>query len=110
MGSTHEDDAVGTLAGEILACIEAIPRGRVMSYGDVAACAGSRSPRQVGNLLAATDHPVPWHRVVHADGTLASRHHTEQRQLLIAEGVAFLGSRVDMRAHRQSSLNGATTL
>jgi methylated-DNA-protein-cysteine methyltransferase-like protein len=72
-----------------------------MSYGDVAACAGSRSPRQVGNLLATTNHTVPWHRVVHADGSLASRHQGLQRQRLIAEGVQFLGTRVDMRAHRQ---------
>ena len=88
--------------GRILACIRSIPIGCVMSYGDVAKCAGSRSPRQVGNLLAAVNHSVPWHRVVHADGTLAPRPHDLQRQRLITEGVRFLGSRVDINAHRRT--------
>jgi methylated-DNA-protein-cysteine methyltransferase-like protein len=87
---------------EILACIRAIPPGRVMSYGDVAACAGSRSPRQVGNLLATTSHAVPWHRVVRSDGKLVSPSHQLQRQLLSAEGVQFRGSRVDMRVYRNN--------
>jgi len=91
-------------AGRILACIRSIPIGYVMSYGDVAACAGSRSPRQVGNLLAAGTHSVPWHRVVHADGTLTPRHHDLQRQRLTNEGVRFLGSRVNMSEHRRSSV------
>ena len=92
-------------APEILGCIRTIPRGCVMSYGDIAACAGAASPRQVGSLLAGTDHAVPWHRVVRADGSLAAPDHERQRQMLMAEGVRFRGSRVDMAScrHRPSS-------
>jgi methylated-DNA-protein-cysteine methyltransferase-like protein len=91
-----------TLTAAILDCISAIPPGYVMSYGDVAACAGATSPRQVGSLLASTDHAVPWHRVVRADGSLAAPDHERQRQMLSAEGVRFRGTRVDMASCRHS--------
>jgi alkylated DNA nucleotide flippase Atl1 len=88
------------LAERILACVEAIPSGRVMSYGDVAEFAGAPSPRIVGRVLAHDDGSVPWHRVLRADGRLAEHLYTEQRQRLLAEGVRFKGERVDIAAHR----------
>jgi alkylated DNA nucleotide flippase Atl1 len=76
---------------EILARIRAIPAGRVAAYGDVTPGA----PRHAGRVLAESHEPdVPWHRVVRADGTLAKG--ARQRRLLEAEGVAFIGQRVDM--------------
>lgn len=88
------------LAQRILACVESIPPGRVMSYGDVAEYAGASSPRIVGRVLALDDGSVPWHRVLRADGTLAEHLYTEQRQRLLAEGVRFVGDRVDLKAYR----------
>ena len=88
------------LAQRILACVEAIPPGRVMSYGDVAEFAGAPSPRIVGRVLALDDGSVPWHRVLRADGRLAEHLYTEQRQRLLAEGVRFKGERVDLARHR----------
>jgi len=85
---------------QILACVESIPPGRVMTYGDVAEYVGSRTPRQVGRVLAEDGGTVPWHRVLHADGTCAPHLYDEQRQRLIAEGVRFTGHRVDLRAYR----------
>jgi alkylated DNA nucleotide flippase Atl1 len=41
---------------------------------------------------------VPWQRIVRADGSLAKGE--RQRALLEAEGVPFVGARVDMRAAR----------
>jgi alkylated DNA nucleotide flippase Atl1 len=49
-------------------------------------------------LSACHDPAVPWHRIVHADGSLAKGH--RQRALLEAEGVPFRGERVDMAAAR----------
>jgi alkylated DNA nucleotide flippase Atl1 len=43
------------LAGRILACVESIPTGRVMTYGDVAEYAGASTPRIVGRVLARVD-------------------------------------------------------
>jgi alkylated DNA nucleotide flippase Atl1 len=88
------------LAQRILACIEAIPPGSVMTYGDVAEYVGAPSPRIVGRVLAMDDGSVPWHRVLRADGSLASHLYTEQRQRLLAEGVRFKGDRVDLANFR----------
>lgn len=91
-------------AERILACIEAIPPGRVMSYGDVAEYAGTRSPRTVGRVLARDGGSVPWHRVLRADGSLAEHLAVEQRHRLITEGVRFTGQRVDMVTARWDGL------
>jgi methylated-DNA-protein-cysteine methyltransferase related protein len=80
-------------ADEILAQVRAIPPGYVRTYGDLSPGA----PRFAGAVLARlTDHAMPWHRVVRADGSLAQGE--RQRARLEAEGVPFRGSRVDMRA------------
>ena len=68
-----------------------IPRGRVMSYGEVGAAVGATA-RTVGWALATAPDDVPWQRVVGADGYLriAKRSpHLRQMQeaLLAAEGV-----------------------
>ena len=88
------------LAAQILACVESIPAGCVMSYGDIAEYVGARSARIVGRVLALDDGSVPWHRVMRTNGSLAPHLYTEQRQRLLAEGVRFRGDRVDMAAHR----------
>lgn len=87
-------------AQRILACIEQIPPGRVMTYGDVAEFAGIRSARSVGRVLAGDGGTVPWHRVLRHDGSLAEHLATEQRQRLLSEGVRFRGARVDLAQHR----------
>ncbi len=89
-----------SLPQRILACVEAIPAGRVMSYGDVAEYCGSRAPRLVGRVLANDGGTVPWHRVLRADGSLAPQLYTEQRQLLQSEGVVFRGDRVPLARYR----------
>lgn len=56
---------------KVLAVVRGIPKGKVMSYGQVARRAGSpRAARAVGTIMSHNyDHTVPCHRVVHADGT-----------------------------------------
>jgi methylated-DNA-protein-cysteine methyltransferase-like protein len=78
----------------IYAAIAAIPRGRVASYGAIAARAGLPGrARLVGKLLAETPYGMllPWHRVLRASGHIAlppgSRGFREQCRLLRAEGV-----------------------
>ncbi|MBN9618158.1 MAG: MGMT family protein [Actinobacteria bacterium] len=88
------------LARRILACVESIPPGRVMTYGDIAEYVGASTPRIVGRVLAVDDGSVPWHRVMRSDGSLAEHLYTEQRQRLLAEGVRFRGERVDLRTFR----------
>ena len=78
----------------ILAVVRRIPRGRVATYGQVAALAGfPRQPRLGGYALRHTDDRVPWHRVVNARGELSPRAESDsvhvQRARLKAEGVRF---------------------
>ena len=75
--------------------VRAIPRGRVLSYGAVAALAGKpRAARAVGAALSAPPGaPVlPWWRVVSASGRISTPqiHHVNslQRRLLRDEGIS----------------------
>ncbi len=53
--------------------VAAIPRGRVMTYGQIAALCGSpRAARIVGGIAHFGPTGLPWQRVVHKDGLLAS--------------------------------------
>lgn len=81
-------------ARKVLATIAKIPEGWVRTYGDVSPGA----PRFSGHVLRHADVDVPWWRVVRADGSLAVGR--RQRERLEAEGVPFIGERVDLRAAR----------
>lgn len=82
---------------EVLAVVEAVPTGNVVSYGGVAARVGRGGPRQVGRVIRLHGDAVPWWRVVRADGTPATCHDGTAPGLLRAEGVAFLANgRVDL--------------
>jgi len=89
----------------IVRAVKAIPRGKVASYGQVAALAGlPRRARLVGRVLAnlPPDSKVPWHRVVNARGeiSLEGESAARQRRLLTAEGVVFSErGRIDLRRH-----------
>jgi methylated-DNA-protein-cysteine methyltransferase-like protein len=84
--------------------IRSIPRGRVASYGQVAAAAGyPRYHRAVARLLKTMiPGELPWQRVLGAGGEikLAGRAAAEQRLRLRMEGVTFVGKRVDLNLHQ----------
>lgn len=84
----------------MLDAVERIPPGRVMSYGDVAEYVGAGSGRSVGTVMSRHGAEVPWHRVLHADGTCATHKSDRQLELLRAEGVPVRGDRVDMARAR----------
>lgn len=55
------------------AVVAAIPAGRVMTYGQIAAlCGNARAARIVGGIAHFGDPGVPWQRVVNKRGGLAS--------------------------------------
>jgi alkylated DNA nucleotide flippase Atl1 len=86
----------------VLVVVDSIPAGSVMSYGDVAACAGLGSARFVGHVLARWGDEVPWQRVVMADGSCAEHLAVEQLALLRGEHTPLVadGRRVDMTRAR----------
>ena len=87
-------------AALVLAAVDRIPPGKVMSYGDVAEFVGSGSGRAVGAVMSRHGHEVPWQRVVLSTGEPAPSAPVEALRLLRAEGVPMRGDRVDMRAAR----------
>jgi len=89
----------------MLAAVRRIPAGKVSTYGDVAYAAGfPGAARQAAWALHASDHTVPWQRVVGAGGKILCTGELgfEQRMRLENEGVGFIGLRVNMAAHQHS--------
>jgi len=82
----------------VLGIVRRIPRGRVATYGEVAALAGyPRAARAVGTVMRTSHRPdVPYHRVVAAGGRLGGFEGNEgiKRALLAAEGVIVIGGRI----------------
>lgn len=85
---------------EVLALVERIPAGRVMSYGAIADylrdVSGRGSARHVGTIMARHGGPVPWHRVVSAGGRVVPGHEREALRRLRTEGTPLRGEAVDM--------------
>lgn len=92
----------------IYAVVRRIPRGRVATYGQVAALAGLPGrARQVGYALHALleGSDVPWQRVINHRGEVSPRaepfYEPVQRAALEAEGVAFdARGRIDLERFR----------
>lgn len=83
----------------VYALLSLIPRGKVVSYGQLARRTGL-NPRQVGRVLHKNPNPDthPCHRVVRSDGKIASGYAfggpDKQISKLRSEGVTIDKSRV----------------
>ena len=83
--------------------VRQIPKGRVASYGQIAALAGNRRwARVVGYALhACPDFPaIPCHRVVTKGGGVSPAFASVQMEMLRAEGVEFKDGHVVMEAYQ----------
>src|SRR3990167_9617086 len=82
----------------VYALAEQIPKGRLMTYGQIAALAGNpRAARIVGGIAHFGDQTLPWQRVVHEDGKLATGFPGGvecHRQVLESEGIEVINGRV----------------
>jgi len=94
--------------------IRAIPRGRVATYGQIAALAGrERAARGVAWILHSSSDAagLPWHRVINVRGAISlgrGRGFEEQKKRLAAEGVAVCrGGRVDLKRYQWEPKAGA---
>jgi alkylated DNA nucleotide flippase Atl1 len=70
----------------VLRAVEQVPRGRVVSYGDLGALVGI-GPRQVGTILRLYGSNVTWWRVCSASGDLPVQLMDEVRERWAAEGI-----------------------
>jgi methylated-DNA-protein-cysteine methyltransferase-like protein len=83
--------------------ILAIPKGKVATYGQVAAAAGyPLYHRAAARLLRNSHGNLPWQRVVGAGGEIKTKFELalEQRLRLELEGVTFRGNRVALEEHQ----------
>ena len=83
------------------ALVAQIPRGRVMTYGQLAAlCGNARAARIVGGIAHFGDPALPWQRVVNKSGGLAAGYpggRNGHKQVLEAEGLTVSNDyRVDV--------------
>jgi methylated-DNA-protein-cysteine methyltransferase-like protein len=98
--------AAPSIQERVLAAVRSIPRGKVCTYGNVAEVAGlPRRARLVGTVLRQTpaSRGLPWFRVINAGGRISfptgSDAYLRQRRRLEAEGVVFVGGRIDLRRY-----------
>ncbi len=82
---------------KVFAVVKKIPKGSVLSYGEVARRAGSpRGARAVGNILNKNYDPkIPCHRVIRSDGQLGDYNRGAQKKLEILRKEGY--SREDVR-------------
>jgi len=99
---------------EVKKAIRSIPRGRVATYGQIAALAGrEHGARGVAWILHSSSEAagLPWHRVIGSPGRISlprGKGFEEQRRRLVAEGVAVgPGGRVDLKRFQWEPSSGA---
>jgi alkylated DNA nucleotide flippase Atl1 len=76
----------------VLSIVERIPAGRATTYGLIAEAVGRGGPRGVGRVMATYGGPVPWWRVVRADGSLPDSHQRDGLTHYRAESTPLRGS------------------
>lgn len=86
-----------TFREQVYRIVASVPPGCVVTYGQVAALAGyPRRARHVGKALGDCPADLPWHRVVGAGGAVKVQPAERQLELLRAEGVGLLATRIDL--------------
>lgn len=101
-----------TYVEAVLALVDMIPQGSVLSYGDIAELLGAGGPRQVGAVMSHHGSSVGWWRVLRASGEFpenhgeaALRHYLQETTPMKGNPGEFLrngtaGWRVDLRLAR----------
>lgn len=89
---------------QVLDIIKNIPFGKVMTYGQIAAYAGSpRGARQVSRILHSMSekHNLPWHRVINSQGSISLTGEPGfiQGEMLSQEGITVSNKKIDLKKH-----------
>ena len=94
--------------------VRRIPRGRVMTYGQIAYMLGEGyTPRTVGFVMHGSDDQTPWHRVINSQGRCSTMRialpSDKQQRMLEHEGVKFDASgRCDLETYIWKARRPAT--
>ena len=83
--------------------VNAIPTGKVATYGQIARLAGMpQQSRMVGRILSQLPKStrLPWHRVINSQGRISNPNPERQKRRLAAEGVAVLKGRISLKHYQ----------
>ena len=83
---------------QVLAFVERVPAGRVVTYGLIADALGRGGARGVGRVMSLEGAAVSWWRVVRSNGTLPPHLMTDAQEQWQAEGTPVRRGRVDVGA------------
>lgn len=105
------DIIVDSATKRIYEAVKRIPKGKVATYGQVAAMAGNKKmSRAVGNALHKNPEPgiIPCHRVVNSKGILSGEFAfggmNAQAKLLEKEGVKVVDGKVDLNKYQMKDI------
>ena len=92
--SNRKRDPDSNYRERVYRIVRSIPRGRVMTYGQLAEILGDGyTPRTIGFVMHGSDDKTPWHRVINAQGGCSTGRLVlpadKQQRMLAAEGVEF---------------------
>lgn len=94
---------------QILGVVMLIPKGKVATYGQIAAMVGlPKHARFIGYTLKrlSPQSDVPWHRVINAQGRISivgereGINRNEQRERLIVEGIDVINGKISLKKFR----------
>ncbi len=88
----------------VITIIQNIPRGKVMTYGQIGTMAGNPwGARQVSRILhtMSQKYDLPWHRVINSKGEISLLGHGAlvQAQMLTDEGVVVKDFKIDLKTY-----------
>ncbi len=96
-------DSIEKTRQQVWQIVDAIPRGRVCTYGQVANLAGMpQQSRLVGRILARLPKGtrLPWHRVINSQGKISNPDPGRQKERLEKEGIVFVNGRINLKIYR----------
>lgn len=96
----------GDNKGAIYLALMSVPKGKVVTYGQLASLAGlPGAARLAGSVLCNLPESteLPWHRVINSQGKISlpenSESYKEQRRRLEAEGIEFKNQKISLRIY-----------
>lgn len=78
-----------------------IPKGKVLTYGQIGKSVGKCPARIVGYAMSSAPEGVPWQRVVNRKGEISERNSivmSPQQEILEAEGIIFINGRLSLKS------------
>ena len=93
-------ESINNAQEKVWQIVSAIPRGKVATYGQIAALAGMPAhSRLVGRILGKLPPGtrLPWHRVINSQGRITNPNRSRQQSRLEKEGITLVGGRVSLK-------------